>query len=456
MRRTMWATLATLLVGLVPAAVSLAADPASTEPRTPIKHFVALMQQNRSFDHYFGTYARADGIPAGTCMPVNPARQGSRCVKPFHIERQPARGLPEGRSIFRQQLQGGRMNGFVQAVRAQSGRVDPSVMGYYDGRDIPNYWNAADQYVLFDRFFSSTPSGSVRNAMYWVSGTPGNYTGESIPAGGFGRIPTIFDRLEARGISWKFYVQNYDRGVNFRHRGTGERSAQVFWVPLLGYARYVDNPRLSRHIVDLNEYYDDLEHGTLPSVAYIVAPAGGASEQAPGTIKAGQQLVTKLINSLMRSSSWRSSAFMWTYDGWGGFYDHVRPPRVDRFGYGFRVPALLVSARARQGYVDSSTLDYASILKFIERNWNLKPLASRDRRARSFEQVFDFAKPPREPSFLSGQRVEELKKSPNRIAIYGAYIGALALTALILAWATLGWTPMSTWEATRRRRRRSR
>ena len=161
--------------------------------------------------------------------------------------------------------------------------------GITKGDLLAYYWNVADQYVLFDRFFSSSSSGSVRNAMYWASGTPGNFQSDSIPEGGFGAIPTIFDRLEARGISWKFYVQNYDRAITFQNRGTGERSAQVFWVPLLGYARFIDNPRLSRHIVDLEQYYRDLQQGTLPAVAYMVAPAGGASEQAPGTVKSGQQ-----------------------------------------------------------------------------------------------------------------------------------------------------------------------
>jgi phospholipase C len=328
-------------------------------------------------------------------------------------------------------------------------------MGYYDGPDIPNYWSLADDYVLFDRFFTSASGGSLRNAMYWVTGTPGNYSGESIPDDGFGNLSTIFDRLESRGISWKFYVQNYDPAINFRNRGSGDRSSQIRWMPLLSFDRYIRDRKLSRHIVDLEEYFQDLQKGTLPSVAYIVAPSGGSSEHAPGNTGVGQRFVTELVNSLMRSDYWRSSAFMWSYDAWGGWYDHVKPPRVDSFGYGFRVPALLVSSFARRGYIDSTTLDSTSILKFIERNWDLEPLASRDRKARTFLDAFDFAQPPREPRFPSAERAQRAKAKANRLAIYGTYLSALVLTGLALAWALFGWTPFSRDEIARRLSRRN-
>ena len=153
---------------------------------------------------------------------------------------------------------------------------------------------------------------------------------------------------------------------------------------------------LFRHVVDLDEYYEDLERGTLPAVAYI-APAGG-SEHPPGGVATGQTLVRTLVNSLARSEAWRSSAFMWTYDEWGGWFDHVRPPR----GRGFRVPALLVSPYARQGFVDSTPLDHTSILRFIEDNWRLAPLAARDAQARGLNRAFDFAGEPREPQLMAG------------------------------------------------------
>jgi phospholipase C len=423
-------------------------------PNTPIQHFVVLMQQNRSFDHYFGTYPGADRIPSGTCMPIDPSRSNSKCIKPFNLGSRAIGDLAHSRGTFAAQYRRGGMNGFIDANRRTSGRVDPTVMGYYDGEDIPYYWNVADEYVLFDRFFASSPSGSVRNAMYWVTGTPGNYSEESIPAGGFGELETIFDRLQARDISWKFYVQNYNPGINFRNRGSGERSSQVAWVPPLAYDRYLRDPKLRTHIVDLEEYFEDLQSGDLPSVSYIVAPSGGSSEHPPAAVKAGQRFVAKLVNALMRSEHWSRSAFMWTYDGWGGWYDHVKPPRADRFGYGFRVPALLVSPYAKRGHIESTTLDFTSILKFVERNWDLEPLASRDRKARSIAGAFDFNQAPREPRFPASERGGVDRREPNRVAIYGAYMGAMVLTGFVIVWAVLGRNPLPLESFGRRRPRR--
>jgi phospholipase C len=415
---------------------------AETKPKTPIKHIVSLMQQNHSFDNYFGTYPEANGIPSNVCMPINPERPQAKCIKPFHIGDRVVPDLPSNEEVFSSQYRSGRMNGFIDGLREATGRITPTVMGYYDDSDVPFYWNVADEYVLFDNFFASSHGSSVRNAMYWMTGTPGNYSGQSIPPNGFGDLPTIFDRLQARGISWKVYIQNYDPGINFRSQRRNERSAQINWMPLLGYNRYLDDEDLGRHLVDLNEYFDDLRFGSLPAVSYIVAPSGGSSEQAPGTAVAGQRLVKKLMNALIRSSTWKDSAFMWTYDGWGGWYDHVRPPQVDSFGYGFRTPALLVSPYARRGFIDHTRLDFTSILKFIERNWGIEPLASRDRRARTFLGAFDFASPPRESGFVATERSVEEKPGAKAAVIYVVYAAAVAFTGMVMAWAAFGWTPL--------------
>jgi phospholipase C len=375
-----------------------------SEPATPIRHFIMLMQENHSFDNYFGTYPGADGLPSDVCMPLNNRRPGRGCIEPFWMGNEPALDLDHSRGAFLGQRNGGRMDGFISALREQGDPYD-SVMGYYDGRDLPFYWNIADEYVLFDRFFSSAAGGSVWNHFFWVTGSPGKAESEILPTNGFGDLPTIFDRLEEAGVSWKFYIQNYDPGITFRtfrKPGLGAKAAQVVWVPLLNYGRYLDDPNLSSRIVDLNQYYEDLENGTLPSVAYLVP--SGSSEHPPGSIQAGQRFVRTLLLELMRSEAWSSSAFLWTYDDWGGWYDHVAPPKVDRFGYGFRVPALLVSPYARRGHVDHTVLDYTSGLKFIERNWDLEPLAARDEQANNLSGAFDFSSPPRPPSLIPSTR----------------------------------------------------
>ncbi len=438
--RALGFVLAAAVVGVLPASPTVAEGEGAgnePEPNTPIEHIIVLMQENHSFDNYFGTYPGADGIPEGTCMPVEPTDPNTDCVEPFHIGDQPVLDLAHNGSIHQAQYNDGRMDSFVAAHSRNN--VDGGLaMGYYDDRDLPIYWNVADEYVLFDRFFSSAAGGSVWNHLYWVTGTPGNFEEDAIPPAGFGDLPTIFDRLQERRISWKFYVQNYDAQITYRNRVEGDRGSQVVWVPLLGFDRYLDDPELFSHIVDLDEYFEDLNNGTLPAVSYIVP--SGASEHPPGSIRAGQRFVKTLITELMRSDAWNSAAFMWTYDDWGGWYDHVPPPRVDEYGYGFRVPALLVSAYARRGHVNSTELDYTSILKFIEENWGLKPLAERDAKANSIAGAFDFTREPREPVFLSAVRGgDEDEDGPSRAVILAGYSASLALTGLIIAGAALQW-----------------
>jgi phospholipase C len=428
---------ALVIAVLFPNASALADVPNQTsKSKTPIQHFVVLMQENHTFDNYFGTYPGADGIQAGTCMPVNPTdKTNTECIEPFHIGDRPIDDLDHSLSTFQMQYNKGKMDGFVYALnqRNQNGAM---AMGYYDGRDLPYYWNLADEYVLFDKFFSSDHGGSFANHMYWVSAQPG---GSHVAENGYADVVTIFDRLEERGISWKFYVQNYDPLITYRSLSqvSGNRASQVIWVPLLNIDRFLDDPKLSSHIVDMNEYFVDLENGTLPEVAYI-APSG-ASEHPPGSIRSGQKFVKSLIQALMRSDSWDSSAFLLLYDDWGGWYDHVAPPQVDENGFGMRVPGLLISPYARRGYIDSTLLDFTSVLKFIEENWDLKPIAARDTEAKSFMSAFDFSMSPREPVFIPFERVvKEQRVEPRRVVIYAAYGGALVFAAFLMIWAAVG------------------
>ena len=414
----------------MPAGSVLAGTPnQTTKPKTRIEHFIVLMQENHTFDNYFGTYPGVNGIPTGTCMPVDPFdATNTECVEPYHIGDRPIDDLDHSLSTYELQYNDGKMDGFVYALN-QRNQNGPLAMGYYDGSDLSYYWNLADEYVLFDRFFSSDHGGSFANHMFWVAAAPGESRSSNIS---YDTMPTIFDRLEEKGISWKFYVQNYDPGINYRtlSQVSGNRASQVIWVPLLNIDRFLDDPKLSSHIVDLSEYFVDLENGTLPAVAYI-APSG-ASEHPPGSIRSGQKFVKSLIQGLMRSDSWEESAFLLLYDDWGGWYDHVVPPQVDENGYGMRVPAILVSPYARRGHIDSTELDFTSVPKFIEENWDLKPLAERDAKANSFISAFDFSQPPRQSFFIPFDRVATVQTAePRRIVIYAAYGGALVLAGLM-------------------------
>ena len=429
------AALALLLTATLYGFQGFAAEPAAT----PIEHMIVLMQENHSFDNYFGTYPGADGIPADVCMPVDPFDEANtECVEPFHLG---DNGVdlddPDHSSeTFRLQYNEGNMDGFVYALnlRNQDGRL---AMAYYDERELPYHWNVADEYVLFDRFFSSAAGGSFINHLYWIAAAPDDTGGRTLQEL-LAETPTIFDRLQAEGLSWKFYIQNYEPELTYRtmHLYPPNRQSQVIWSPLLAMDRFIDDPELNQHIVDLNEYYTDLADGTLPNVAFMVP--SGPSEHPPSNVKSGQRFIKSLVQALMQSPYWESSAFIWTYDDWGGWYDHVPPVEVDAYGYGFRVPALLVSAYAKRGYVDNTTLDYTSILKFIEENWGLEPLAARDASANSIIGAFDFSAPPRPARFLPFERpTQEVKADPRRAVIYQAYGAGLALALGIFSLALL-------------------
>jgi phospholipase C len=409
------------------------------QPTTPIHHLIVLVQQNRSFDHYFGTYPGAEGIPPGTCLPVAPPPDRAGCVEPFWLGTGTSVAFSRSETIFVRQFNDGDMDGFVYALneRHEDGAI---AMGHYDGRDVPYYWNLADEYVLFDHFFSAARGGSIMNALYMIAATSVSVA-QRVPTVGFGELPTVFDRLEELGVPWKFYVNRFDPTVNYRSAADSEVvPPQLQWVPLLSFDRFLDDPVLASKIVDMDEYFSDLRNGTLPAVAYMVGL--GATDHPPAHPERAQRFVRKALQALMQSSAWSSSAFMVIYDDWGGWYDHVPPPIIDEDGYGFRVPALLVSPYAPQGRIDSTPRDSTSILRFIQENYGLEPFGTRDREATSLASAFDFDQPPRPPEFVPFERSDTgTRRQPRRPMIYLVY-GATIVSALgVIARPMMGIVP---------------
>ena len=403
------------------------------QTQTPIKHFVFLMQGGRTFDNYFGTYPGATGIPAHACQRIVIDRPKGGCVRPFLARGMSQPSLGATRAVIAKQYDGGKMDGFVAAYASQ-GRDGSAAMGHYSAKELPFYWAVADNYVLFDHFFTSALYGTRANRYYWIAAAPRQtrmqFTGPR-------RQLTIFDRLQAAGISWKFYVQHYDSHQRFRAHTPTNLSAQTARVPLLSYPRFIKSRQLRSHIVDLDQYYRDLRSGTLPAVAFI-ASAPGSNERSARTILAGQQVVRTLITQLMLSRSWSSSALMWSYDGSGGFYDHVVPPRAGPARLGFRVPALLVSPYARHGQVNHTVLGYASALAFIENNWHLARLTRVDATAHGLDSAFNFTAGPRPPDIIptplsQGGIKEPRIPKPPATAVYETYGGALVLALMLMA-----------------------
>ena len=260
------------------------------------------------------------------------------------------------------------MDGFVSAYR-RPGRDGTTVMGYYDAADLPFYWNVADRYTLFDNFFSSARVGTRLNHFYWVAGDP-RPGGEQLPPEGYGDVPTIFDRLTERGVPWKFYVENLDPAANYR-----THPESTVRVPLLG------SPGSS------TTHGSPATWSTCPSTTATSTPERSrrsrtwwrtdpARTRPPAWTRAGPR--PRHDRGARQEPLLVRSAFLWTYSGGGGWYDHVPPPAVDDDGYGFRVPALMISPYSRRGEVNHTTLDYTGILRFIEDNWQVAPLGTRD------------------------------------------------------------------------------
>jgi phospholipase C len=308
-----------------------------------IRHVIVIMQENRSFDTYFGTYPGADGIPmtGGTpsvCVP-DPARGG--CDTPFHMTANKDSGGPHNVADATADINGGAMNGFVgQAEHAKQGCAGslnpgcagsgtPDVLGYMDQREIPNYWTWAGDYVLQDHMFEPNASWSLPEHLFMVSGWSAKCANPNDP------------------MSCQSEIQN--PGLP-----TAAKPNPYAWTDLT-YLLYKNNVSWG--------YY--LSNGTLPAVSWVV-PNGKVSEHPPALVSDGQSYVTSLIDAVMAGPDWSSTAVFLAWDDWGGFYDHVVPPTVDGNGYGLRVPGMVVSPYARHGYIDHQTLSFDAYLKFIE------------------------------------------------------------------------------------------
>ncbi len=358
------------------------AAPAPSQPSNRIDHVVFLIQENHTFDNYFGTYPEADGLPAGIKAPLRPGEPA--VIAPFHITFPLSHDIDHTWEAAHAAYNGGKMDGFITAERT----VD--TMGYYDGSDIPNYWAYAKHFTLADHFLSSLMGPSLPNHLYTVAAQSGGETkNRREPPPGEYDFETLAELLENSRVSWKYY----DGKPNPRSFG--------LWNPLPGFKSFKKNSSLMAHLVPNTEYFKDLRNGTFPSVAWIV-PNGRESEHPPGNIQLGMWYTTAFVNALMKSPYWNNTLLVITWDDYGGFFDHVPPPQEDEYGYGPRVPAIIISPYAKAGYVDHTTYDFTSVLRTIENRFNLKPLATRDGKANDMSNSLNLLQHPL-PAYLITQ-----------------------------------------------------
>jgi len=317
----------------------------------PVKHVLIACQENRTFDEYFGYYPRAGkfGIPANYSQPDG--KGGT--VTPQHnflpISNNPSHSWQSIHSEWNH----GKMDGFYTADGS-------TALGYYNGSDLSYYYGLADHFTLCGNYFCSLLGPSTPNRLALMTATAGGNTTNTIARGSLD-WPTIVDLLDAHKVSWKCY-----------NLGIGTGTSLEDYNVLVHFKRWQNDSRLN---FTEDDYQKDLDAGTLPEVSFLITESL-ISEHPPADIQMGQHSMSEVINALMASKLWQSSALFFTYDEGGGFFDHVPPQQVDAYGMGFRVPMLVVSPWARRGYVSGQLYEHSSVLKFIERRFGLPSLAS--------------------------------------------------------------------------------
>ncbi len=357
-----------LLVATVLLVSSVSISSGASAPTNPIQHVIIIMQENRSFDSYFGTYPGADGIPMQNGVPTVcvPDPLTGACVKPYRDPNDLNIGGPHAASDSVADLDGGKLDGFIGQAIADctthpnnpecNPSVPPDVMGYHDGSQIPNYWAYANNFVLQDHMFEPVASWSLPSHLYLVSGWSASCTSPQDPmscvsnlnqpdrkyanhTAGYAWTDVTY-LLSKHNVSWAYYVDGgatrdpddcYDGDCATVTNPTG---VPEIWNPLPDFQTVHQDAQLA-NVQNLKNLYAALDNGTLPSVSWII-PNGRDSEHPPSLVSRGQAYVTGLVNAIMQSPEWGTTAIFLTWDDWGGFYDHVVPPVADQNGYGFR------------------------------------------------------------------------------------------------------------------------
>ena len=369
------------------------------EPRMPeIEYVVLLMLENHSADNILGLLPGTgpgrrdfDGLPVnrkGVPVASNPNAEGQP-VRSFALpDVCPSGGLTQNWNSSHAQLHRGRNDGFVTNASSNT------PMGYLTPSQLPVTYALAQRFPVSDRYFCSMLGQTLPNRRYYFSATSSGQVNDdlsslNLPAAN----GTIFDRLDAGGVSWLGYYDNLPSPFYFPN--VRNNPAQV--------AKFVNNA----------QFFADAAAGRLPSVSYVEENFDYQSEENPQDIAYGEAFLGKVASAVMQGPHWHKTALFITYDEHGGWYDHVAPPRAvvpddippdltlspigtfpagfDR--YGFRVPLTVVSPWARPRHVSHHVADHTSILAFLQHKFNLPPMTRRDARAWPLHDMFDLSHP---------------------------------------------------------------
>jgi phospholipase C len=447
--------LARVLAGGAAVCVSaalLSCSDASTAPKagdiSKINHIVVIYLENHSFDNLYGEFAGAEGLSAaggafkqisatGSAYSTLPQVNGSPIPtnlpnSPFNIDTYvPAstatRDLVHRYYQEQMQIDGGKMDKFAQVSDAQG-----LSMGYYHTAGLPLAAEAA-KYTLADHFFHSAFGGSFLNHIFLIAAAAPVFpnapssivavldasgtlvTDGAVTPDGYAvntsftvnnphpstsaantlvpnqTIPTIGDRMDDASVSWAWY----SGGWNDALAGHADPLFQYHHQPFAFFAKWADGTAAkAQRLKDEADFMAAAAAGTLPAVSFV-KPLG-ANNEHPGytDLMTGENHTMQLINAVRNGPNWKDAAIIITYDEHGGFWDHVAPPVVDKWGPGARVPALIISPYARKGFVDHTQYETVSILSFIESRYHLTPLNSRDAKAGNLTNAFDFSQTP--------------------------------------------------------------
>src|SRR2546423_5424422 len=342
------------LAGMTGSWLSAVEALAGKRPDIPIKHVVVDMQENRSFDTYYGyaPWAGSFGVPAGYSQPDG--NGGS--VVPYHFTSLSTPDIGHTWGATHREWDNGKMDGFYT-----TDGID--CMGYYTATDLPFYYSLFETSTLCANYFCSQLGPTWPNRFYLAAGTSGGITTNGVWGFGVFDYPMILDLLEAAGVTWMVYNIGWD-SVPYGNTD----NVFVFWK------RWAKDQRTRG---SKGGYLNDLALGRLPQVSFIIPSyARGWDEHPPADVSVGMGIQQELITALQQSSAWPSSAYILTYDEAGGYVDTVRPPQLDAFGLGIRVPSWVISPWARPRHLEGKLYEHSSVLKFIEAVFGLPTLAS--------------------------------------------------------------------------------
>jgi phospholipase C len=396
--------LALFCVGMAPMLVYSGAEARIARPpqADPIQHIVILLRENHTYDNLFGRFPGGDGTLTGRQIDGDKVRL-SRTPEPTQL----VLGHTNGAAQIA--INRGTMDGFGRMVNAvQDGRQ--VALSQYRQSDIPNLWAYAQHFTLDDHFFSTVAGPSFPNHLALVAGTSAGIIDDPIfnshhdwgcnasPQGWVDAIDpktgnvhfvrpcvhvtTLADELQSRGISWGYYSTSPTDRMGL-WKAVSATHAVGFW----------------RHFRPESSFIADVRSGRLPAVSWVVTSPKFSTASNFG-VCAGENHLVRQLNALMQSPLWYNTAAFVTWDDFGGFYDHVAPPRFNQVSYGPRVPDIVISPYARAGYIDHAQHDFTSILRYIEDKYGLPRLSAYDRRTISIGNDFSFAQNPIPPAVL--------------------------------------------------------